>query len=232
MNLENQEDVKSDETQGASQVVDKSRRSFAKAGMAAPVIMTMASRPVFGAQCLSDMLSTTQSHAPTSNCWGGLSPGFWRNPGGTVNATGQTTKDAWNVAVYGSASHTPEAYGTLKTSCFKQDGVTSRICNASKAKDYEGGAPYSTTGLSGGFGSQPMREVLINNPGSDVGFHYIAAWLNIMYAANTPGLQYILTLSQFQNFLTGAANVPSNYTDLVDLLKSNYDQFSTATPPD
>jgi len=233
VSLDNKKHDQSDENQATEQLVDKTRRSFTRLGVVAPVIMTMASRPVFGAQCLSDILSTMQSHAPTSNCWGGLSPGFWRQANGKVNVTGEDAKSAWNTAVPG---YNPSAYGTLKLVCYKSDGTT-RSCKAIKPGDYQGGAPYSITGLAGtglaaGFASTPIREILINNSGDDFGFHYLAAWLNIQYAAHVSGVQYFLTMAQFEGLVAGTILLPTGYTDLISLLKANYDQFSTTNPFD
>ncbi len=59
--------------------VDKKRRSFAKAGISAPVIMTLASRPVFGAQCMSNMMSGNLSHPDRGECDFGNSPGGFKN---------------------------------------------------------------------------------------------------------------------------------------------------------
>lgn len=77
--------VKLDESQNANQTVDKSRRSFAKVGVVAPVIMTLASRPALGAVCsVSGYISATPANASgarhnVDSC-GGLSPGAYATP--------------------------------------------------------------------------------------------------------------------------------------------------------
>lgn len=61
--------------------VDKSKRKFSKAGMAAPVIMTLASKPVFAVQGLSNMISGNVSDPQMArgNCYsGGFSHGRWK----------------------------------------------------------------------------------------------------------------------------------------------------------
>jgi len=58
--------------------VDKSKRKFSKAGMVAPVIMTLASKPVFAVQGLSNMLSTHGSATCRGDdFFGGMGPTFW-----------------------------------------------------------------------------------------------------------------------------------------------------------
>jgi len=82
------------ENQELDQDVDQSRRKLAKIGAAAPVIMTLASKPVFGAQCLSQMMSGNASQHDGS-CQLGWSPDEWSNPEGTVNGS---TSRAWSDA--------------------------------------------------------------------------------------------------------------------------------------
>jgi len=57
--------------------VDTSRRSFAKTGMAVPVIMTLASQPVLGRPCLSNIISGNLSDPDRGECSLGNSPGGW-----------------------------------------------------------------------------------------------------------------------------------------------------------
>ncbi len=57
---------------------NESRRRFTKAGLLAPpVLMSVASRPVFGVQCLSQALSGNMSHHGEGGCNLGESPTFW-----------------------------------------------------------------------------------------------------------------------------------------------------------
>lgn len=64
----------------AKQGADLSRRKLAKAGLiAAPIVMSLTSRPVLGNQCsLSGMLSTTYSGPDTVLTCAGRTPGFWK----------------------------------------------------------------------------------------------------------------------------------------------------------
>ena len=66
-----------------TQQVSESRRRFAKAGLlASPILMSVASRPVFGAPCLSNILSGNLSDPDRGQCRPGDSPETWKsNPG-------------------------------------------------------------------------------------------------------------------------------------------------------
>ena len=63
------------------------RRQFIKgAGIAAPVVMTLSSRSVFGAECLSQQMSGNMSQTGQGSCVKGLSPGAWKTPKGDGKA--------------------------------------------------------------------------------------------------------------------------------------------------
>jgi hypothetical protein len=56
-----------------------SRRGFIKGvGLATPVVFTLASRSVLGAQCLSEMMSGNMSHTGSGSCVLGANPSSWR----------------------------------------------------------------------------------------------------------------------------------------------------------
>ena len=81
---------------GASQMAFTARRrQLAKLGFGAPVLATLASRPVFAGQCLSNMMSGNLSHPNRGNCSKGWSPGGWGQPGGNVHT--YTTIGAWTA---------------------------------------------------------------------------------------------------------------------------------------
>lgn len=62
---------------GGPQRMNEGRRRIAKAGLLAPVVMTLASRPSWGANCtVSGMYSGNLSN-PTDTCEGN-SPAYWR----------------------------------------------------------------------------------------------------------------------------------------------------------
>lgn len=73
-------DRKQDVTDGVTEKntnIDESKRKFSKAGLAAPVIMTLASKPVFAAQGLSNMISGNTSVCRGDNYFGGFTQAYW-----------------------------------------------------------------------------------------------------------------------------------------------------------
>ncbi len=57
-------------------IQSSSRRNFSKLGLGAPVLMTLASRPVYGMECLSGILSmgtASHVHQDTGQCTEGMS---------------------------------------------------------------------------------------------------------------------------------------------------------------
>lgn len=76
--------------QGGPQKMDEGRRRIAKAGLLAPVILTLASRPSWGANCtVSGMYSGNLSN-PTDSCEGN-SPAFWRQASWTTTSYSKDT---------------------------------------------------------------------------------------------------------------------------------------------
>ena len=71
------------------------RRQLAQLGFGAPVLATLASRPVFAGQCLSNMMSGNLSDPNRGKCAKGLSPGGWGQLGGQVQ--GYSTAGAWKA---------------------------------------------------------------------------------------------------------------------------------------
>ncbi len=133
-----------------------SRRRFTRAGLAAPIILSMASKPAFGAVCSPsgfvsyspDNPSGVRRHG-TDGC-GGLSPGAWRNPDA---GRGDGSRGAWHYAGY---YPNPRQNGEL------------------------GGDPPGTLfvdvfGVHPEFGT--LHDVLLEKPGS-LEFHVVAALLN------------------------------------------------------
>ncbi len=79
-----------------SRDVSESRRRFTRLGVGAPVILSLVSKPVLGAQCLSNMLSGNLSDPDRGACSRGGSPGAWKNRGGRISTF--STVDAWSAA--------------------------------------------------------------------------------------------------------------------------------------
>ena len=89
-------DVESAPDREGSQTAFMSRRrQLSKLGLGAPVLATLASRPVFAGQCLSNMMSGNLSNPNRGNCAKGWSPGGWGQPGGNVHT--YSTIGAWTA---------------------------------------------------------------------------------------------------------------------------------------
>lgn len=152
--------------------ISSSRRRFTKAGLlASPVLMTVASRPVFGVGCLSNMLSGNLSDPNRGECNLGLSPGYWKNH-----------PSAWPMP----AGVLPD--GSIPSKCrqckSKQNGLVSWECtDGALFNDYFSSGPQDSQNRS-------MLEILCTDSGSDK-FHIIAALLNAMVDPN-----YVLSVQQ------------------------------------
>jgi len=216
--------------EGSIDRIDSKRRSFAKTGIAVPVIMTLASRPVFGAQCLSEMLSTTMSGSPNAFCAGGQSPGFWKALTGATDPyfdmEGTRAPEAWDATLL--------SYGTLNPVCYKSNGDP-KSCNPNKWENYSGGTAYNSSFLNGNtFNSSgdtaldalSLREWL-NSAGSQNDnydhdyFHLIAGLLNARFYDNSPGY-YMFSEAEFWEMYNDPSLVPSPYNSLRDLIELNY----------
>ena len=81
--------------EGSDTVFVVRRRQLAKLGFGAPVLATLASRPVFAGQCLSNMMSGNLSDPNRGKCAKGSSPGGWGQLGGQVQ--GYSTAGAWTA---------------------------------------------------------------------------------------------------------------------------------------
>lgn len=85
-----------------------SRRRFTKAGLAAPVLMSLASRPVWGRECTASAMASfamNQSVPIDLSTCDGCSPGYWNHPNACWDATGfvrtQTFADAFGYDLIG-----------------------------------------------------------------------------------------------------------------------------------
>lgn len=76
--------------------VNEKRRRLAKFAVGAPVLVTLASRPVLAVQCLSSQLSGNLSPGHVSGqCTYGSNPEAWGKSGGTVST--YSTGGAWTA---------------------------------------------------------------------------------------------------------------------------------------
>jgi len=192
--------------------IDKSKRKFSKAGMVAPVIMTLASKPVFAVQGLSNMISTHGSAACRGDDrYGGMGVNFWKKAGGegmTVLNDIQTQAHP-DVSVIGAWEIAGFVYGTY-------DGSG----NKNFASNYTGGT------VDPGFGTSKTLRKILKDGGNNS--HLVAGLLNASYFEAKAGggtTQYIFTVAEFWDMYNNPGNYfvgDFPYTDLVQLIASNY----------
>ena len=202
----------SKDKQDLDQNIDLGRRKLAKIGAAAPVIMTLASKPVFGAQCLSQMMSGNASHQEGS-CSLGWSPGGWCNEGGQVN--GVSTIGAWDAADFDFGENvcikehpnngTCQEYGFEGGSTVLGD--TPFLFN-SGAKIPPNTSPTDIT----------MRQVICDPKIDQELRHCLAAYLN----ASLPNFNYVLTQDQVVGLCNGLIPLPAGYSSLNSFLDSTW----------
>ena len=195
----------------ANETVDESRRGFAKIGAAAPVLMTLASQPVFGANCLSNALSGNLSDPDRGNCAFGWSPGGWRN------TQGAEPNWEWVMPQYHYGDYDPSNTWGDNKSCGKPSTQNKWEC-------YSDGTPWSltpifgTTALGSSDPDKTLREILNTEEGS-LRWLSVAALLNATASENhnPAGFTYILTVLQLVGLLNGDP-LPPGFTDLGDFL--------------
>jgi hypothetical protein len=129
--------------------VDKRRRFIKGAGIAAPVVLTLSSPSVFGALCLSQIMSGNESHIGADKCTLGQNPAYWSDP---------ANKQWPSPYAYSDNANTKMAT-QLQSSC----------------SSYSGGTTFSEA--FGGRDIRPMREILCENPDSSES-RFVAALLN------------------------------------------------------
>lgn len=173
-----------------------SRRQFSRLG--APVLLTLASRPVFGGNCLSNMLSGNLSDPDRGECGPGWSPGGWRNPVGQIG--GMATLDAWLAAGYYFGDFDPD---NNAAACKKPNGEPKNQAD-NNPLCYSGGSVYADTPLPGS-DSRTLVEILLSN---DIKKFYVTALLNASLSENVEGFNYILTVDQLIGLINGTIPVP------------------------
>lgn len=180
--------------------IDSSRRRLAGFGLGVPVIMSLASRPVMGAQCLSNMMSGNLSDPDRGLCVEGNSPGGWGQPGGTV-AGGVKDPVAWTAIGF---------------------SLTSTIAQVTANGLYVPGSVPSTATLG-----QVLNSDL--HPAYDKDAWMLAratvnAYLNALAgSAFGSSFQYVLTPQQVIDLSDGTIPVPAGYTSLKDFFHSTWE---------
>ena len=168
------------------------RRQLAKLGFGAPVLATLASRPVFAGQCLSNMMSGNLSNPNRGNCSKGWSPGGWGQPGGNVHT--YSTLGAWTAIGL--------LYGTLKPGG-----------KANQYADYTGGATLASVpgvlNKNGIPSTTLLREVLTTPQLGQVTRHFVCAYLNALLSGlGGSTFTYILTTQQVLDMAAGIITIP------------------------
>ncbi|GEM_PF-5197985 len=186
---------KSDESLNKKQDVDQGRRNVAKAGLAAPVIMTLSSKSAFGMgrECTPSNLASGNLSSPVdmSTC-GGCTPGYWGSaPHADYEGAGVSAGGADPfVAVFGyMASSCSDTGGGIASNCL---GVTPFLVT-DRLIDVVSNPPVSTINTSNG-----VLDDMIDNHGNyqnwqgmltELGRQAVAAFLN----ASHPNVAYSLT---------------------------------------
>lgn len=194
MSTKNNKVVKPDEDQNASQTVDRSRRSFAKVGAVAPVIMTLTSKTALGSvyQCsISGVHSgNTSSHSSnTSVCGVGISPGGWWQNAHKLKGDPNGGLDDWLCAGVNPFS--------IKLDLGVKQIQLNKVWTAGYDAVYDEIILHSSfsstsTSFSSLFGSAPgggavsMHDVLYlhQGGGGTLEFHAVAGYLNAAAYAN------------------------------------------------
>ncbi|MEQ9462700.1 MAG: hypothetical protein RJQ10_03495 [Haliea sp.] len=198
-----------------------SRRRFTGAGLAAPVILSLASRPAFGAVCTP---SGFVSYAPNNPsglrrheaACGGFSPGAWKTPdsGNGDGSRAQWLPFAPNPRQGGNSS--PGNSGRNKN---KKSG------GGDAFTDPPGTLFFDVFGVNDHFGT--LHDVLLDRPGS-LEFHVVAALLNsttipgYMATDDVIGL-YLATIYGYPSYTTVKGGViPLAGFDLKAFIEQTY----------
>lgn len=193
-------------------IVNPARRRFSKLGVGTPVLMTVLSKPVFGAQCLSNMLSGNLSDPDRGTCVKGDSPGGWKNPGGMIK--GFTTLAAWTKAGFDFGTFSPSSCtsngngngNSVQSDCYINGATTGTI-------------PFNSL-LTGVDSTTPLR-VLLNNDTGSLNAGIVTAYLNAALSENAGTFQYVFTTAQVVGLVNGSIPLPPN-TNLHDLFYSTW----------
>jgi len=182
-------------------VADAKRRRLAKFGLGAPILMTIASRPVLAAQCMSNMMSGNLSNPNRGNCSKGWSPGGWGQPGGMVSS--YSTTAAWAAINLN--------YGGLGGTVNAPSGLCS---NANQYDCYFGGATMAN--VPGVLNQNSvattvlLREVLTQDNGTrQKTRHLVCAYLNALLSElQGSTFHYILSTDQVKKLANGTIVPP------------------------
>ncbi len=183
----------------------ETRRDLTKAGLAAPVILSLLSRPAWGgAMCYSGLQSGNTSNAKSdSNCSYGRSPGYWKYKVlGTPRWPGPfpTPPPGTDTSYHGCAS--PKTDGTISDYCKGLFQDASKIGSVPGLKTRDAGYPLDRSAHS----NYTLMQVLWQLSGSR-DYDAIATYFN---ALTVPGFAIDLPVAED---MVNALLSGSDYTD-------------------
>lgn len=177
----------------------RARRKLVGFGLGAPVILSLASRPVMGAQCLSNMMSGNLSDPDRGLCVKGNSPGGWGNSGGEV--AGVKDPVAWSAIGFSLSSTVAQitSKGLYVPGAVPSSATLANVLNSDKHPSYDKEAWM-------------VARATIN------------AYLNALAgAAFGSSFQYIMTPQQVIDLSNGTIPVPTPYANVKDFFHSTWD---------
>lgn len=199
------------------QQIDKKRRFIGKAGLVTPVLATLASRPVFGAQCISQQLSGNISQTGPGSCATGHPISYWADPAEST-VQGATFGEGDNRRTeYIFKGTEGLIYGRLLNTKLEVSGLQA-YCSESPSP-WVLGARFRDNIWSEAPNNNRLRLILCNgvsNP-NNLNAHIVAAYLNAQSVDN-----YILTTAQVIGLASGVIPVPSGYSNLRSFLASTF----------
>lgn len=191
--------------------VNEKRRRLAKFAVGAPVLVTLASRPVFGAPCLSNMLSGNLSDPNRGQCSTGASPGGWGQPGGKIQ--NYSTIEAWDAVQLSYGTYVPPLSRNSK----------GNNAGENQSANYKDGSTLSNIPAALNKGSlatsTPLRDILIEPQLNQLTRHLVCAYLNALLSEKLgTTFSYVLTPSQVEGLASGATPLPKGYSGLIEFL--------------
>lgn len=173
---------------------DHRRKLLKGVAASAPIIMTLANRPAWGAVCWSGIQSGNMSRTP-DNCRGGKSPGYYKKSYGAGKDPGWPAP--YNPGYPSDYTCLPIPSGYLKRNGKQKNrrfyGESPVGCFNNSVQQVQEVFP-STIG-SRLYDEYTLMQALWQFPPGDFIFHAIAVYFNSLHY-NTPGNQYIFNTSQ------------------------------------
>ncbi|WP_341325130.1 hypothetical protein [Methylotuvimicrobium sp. KM2] len=198
------------------QQIDKKRRFIGKAGLVTPVLATLASRPVFGAQCISQQLSGNISQTGPGSCATGHPISYWADPAeSTVPGETFGTGEENQRTEYIFKGTEGLIYGRLLNTKLDASGLQA-YCSESPSP-WNLGASFQDNIWSGASNNDQLRLILCNGVSNPNDAHIVAAYLNAQFVD-----KYILTTAQVIGLASGVIPVPSGYSNLRSFLASTF----------